>query len=158
MRVRSAAAGTISAVIVQRQDSPLVRGRSRFDPLSWHHRHAPVAQPVGGISLRRKAVSVRVGPGVPIKPSRPLGPTVEAAPSKRAEVSVRIRERAPAPFAKRQRHRAYIATFGGSSPSGSTKASLAQRKSARSTCERRADRYREDAPVQATTQPVKRRL
>src|SRR6266545_2945196 len=33
-------------------------------------------------------------------------------------------------------------------------ASLAQRKSARSTCERRADRYREDAPVQATTQPV----
>ena len=62
-------------------------------------------------------MSVRIGPGVP---TRPLSPTVEAAPSKRAEVSVRIRERAPAPFAKRQRHRAYIATFGGSSPSGST--------------------------------------
>lgn len=107
--------------------------------------HASLAQLVGGIALRRRAVSVRIRGGAPI---RPCSPTVGDAALKTRTVFVRIEPRAPilwvwrtvtrlhlkrgfqlgstpdthtnAPFAKRQRHLAYTQTILGSSPRGST--------------------------------------
>ena len=120
-------------------------GGGRIEACREHH--APVAQLAGGISLRTRAVRVRISPGAPIRPRSPTGrgPALNAgqcrfeacrgyapvAQSAEAAVSraacCRFESCAAhqlhAPFAKRQRHLAYTQTFGGSSPSGSTKQS-----------------------------------
>ena len=128
-------------------------GGGRIEACREHH--APVAQLAGGISLRTRAVRVRISPGAPIHPRSPTGrgPALNAgqcrfeacrgyapvAQSAEAAVSraacCRFESCAAhqlhAPFAKRQRHLAYTQTFGGSSPSGST--------TSREPSERRSD-------------------
>lgn len=121
----------------------MVKHRHRIVTCREHH--ASLAQLVGGIALRRRAVSVRIRGGAP---NRPCSPTVGDAALKARTVFVRIEPRAPilwvwrtvtrlhlkrgfqlgstpdthtnAPFAKRQRHLAYTQTILGSSPRGST--------------------------------------
>jgi hypothetical protein len=56
----------------------LVRSQQRFDSSCEHH--ASLAQLVGGVSLRRRTVQVRILRGAPIHPRSPMA---EAARSKR---------------------------------------------------------------------------
>ena len=144
MRVRSDAGSTTIAAIVQRQDGSLVRSKSRFDPLSWHHFRA--GSPTGRRRFPQKEDSAGSNPSR--RTTCPLSPTVEAAPSKCAKVPVRIRERAPR-RSLRQAAKGIGFTsrhFRGSNPRGST-AHLAQWQSIRLTCGRREDRNLGCAPV-----------
>jgi hypothetical protein len=114
-------------------------GGGRIEACREHH--APVAQLVGGISLRTRAVRVRISPGAPFfarvaqseedagkcrfeacRGYAPVAQSAEAAASRAAccRFESCAAHQLDAPFAKRQRHLAYTQTFGGSSPSGST--------------------------------------